>query len=63
MGFEFDPYGESGPVTHQVVNASDTQKLRWLADWFDVRDRQEEHRGTEVQDDLRRIADLLERMS
>jgi len=32
-------------------------KLRTLADWFDVHDAQASHIGTEVQDDLRSIAD------
>ncbi len=41
-------------------NMTDAEKLRALADWFDVRDAKEGRTGTEVQDDLRRIAMALE---
>lgn len=39
---------------------TDSGKLRLLADWFDCRQPKEPTwRGTEVQEDLRRIADDL----
>ncbi len=39
---------------------TDGDKLRALADWFDVDDRKKGRTGTEVQDDLRRIADIVD---
>lgn len=46
-----------------MIPQTDAEKLRFLADWFDEQDY--EHRGgratlDEVQQDLRRIADVLE---
>lgn len=38
---------------------TDAEKLRLLADWFDNRDALDNNQDTEVQDDLRRIADTL----
>ena len=39
---------------------TDAEKLRTLADWFDVQDHKVAKVGDEVQADLRRIADSLE---
>lgn len=41
--------------------AGDANKLRFIALWFDMDDIRKGLEGTEVQDDLRRIADRLER--
>lgn len=40
---------------------TDAEKLRALATWHDLQDAKSGEQGREVQDDLRRIADLLER--
>ena len=37
------------------------EKLRALADWFDKRDKESGSKSNEVQQDLREIADELER--
>lgn len=42
-------------------HASDAQKLRWLAMWFDNYDAGHGITGREVQSDLERIAAKLER--
>lgn len=42
------------------MEASDSYKLRLLADWFDVKDRETGNTSTEVQDWLRNLAELLE---
>lgn len=41
-------------------NVSDADKLRMIADWFDEYRERRHWTGTEVQADLRRIADELE---
>ena len=56
------------PDAKKVQRITDVEKLRFLAQWFDIVQRKEEVRrvlgweayGHEVQDDLRRIADKIE---
>lgn len=43
-------------------NATDAEKLRLLAHWFDLHDEIKGTPGREVQTDLRRIADRLEKL-
>lgn len=43
-------------VLHEESFASDAEKLRLLADWFDMYDSIRENKNNEVQRDLRRIA-------
>ena len=41
---------------------TDGEKLRKLADWFDLYDKNHEIVNNEVQEDLRRMADRLDSM-
>lgn len=50
-------------VTGKYRMTSDSDKLRLLADWFDKRDNRAMVFNSEVQRDLRRIADDIDRFN
>lgn len=60
--FVIDPYDEfDGVSTNDDANDySDADKLRMLADWFDHKDDEAGVTGSEVQSDLRRIAEAID---
>lgn len=64
MAPQLDPYEEFGPADEDFSWMDDSTKLRLLADWFDLQDRARNagipNPDSDIQADLRRIADELE---